>query len=86
MQSKHKHLGDLKFMQRIIIYPNYIDSTVTVAQGRVIPKDLGGCPPAHACVPTAPHAQVHTQHSQHFRIAQMPLYVPALPLHYLCML
>jgi hypothetical protein len=27
--------------QRIIVYPQYIDSNRTVAEGRVIPKDLG---------------------------------------------
>lgn len=30
-------------VQRIIVYPNYIDSTKTVAEGRCIPKDLGEC-------------------------------------------
>lgn len=34
-------------LQRVIIYPNYIDSRKTVAQGRRIPKELGA--PAGAC-------------------------------------
>ena len=31
----------LLFVQRVIIYPNYLDNRKTVAQGRRIPKELG---------------------------------------------
>lgn len=34
-------LPSLTALQRVIIYPNYLDNRKTVAQGRRIPKELG---------------------------------------------
>jgi hypothetical protein len=35
--------------QRIIVYPNYINSKKTVAEGRRIPAGLGACSIASGC-------------------------------------
>ena len=55
--------GALPFslLQRVIVYPNYLDNRKTVAQGRRIPKELGKqggvkCKAEHClllCCPTA---------------------------------
>ena len=41
MSGPGQSLSAIFNLQRIIIYPNYIDSKKTVAEGRRIPKDKG---------------------------------------------
>lgn len=40
-QNTHDFHGKWFPVQRIIIYPDYINAVKTVAQGRRIPKELG---------------------------------------------